>query len=189
MKKILIILTGVLLVYSEPVLANNELTGIAIARKVTKAKKEKNTKNTKKLPSKNKKKVVSKKKVTKKYNSVKKKTSKKKYVKVPKRVRYSIGEMQGYAHNMIFEYGWTEEDYQALVLIVYKESSWRPEAVNKKSKSCGLFQAYPCSKMAKYGKDYRTNYKVQVAWGMDYIKNRYGSPSQAWAFWQKHHWF
>ncbi len=189
MKKILIILTGVLLVYGEPVLANNEITGIAIAKKVSKAKKEKNTKNTKKLPSKTKKKVVSKKKVTKKYNSVKKKTYKKKYVKVPKRVRTNVGEMQAYAHNMIFEYGWTEEDYQALVLIVYKESSWRPEAVNKKSGSCGLFQAYPCSKMAKYGKDYRTNYKTQMKFGFEYIKARYGNPQSAWAFWQKHHWY
>lgn len=170
MKKILIILTGVLLVYSEPVLANNEITGIAIAKKVTKVK-------------------VKKKKVSKKYKSVKKKTSKKKYVKVPKRIRYSIGEMQQYAHNMILEYGWTEDDYQALVLIVYKESSWRPEAVNKKSKSCGLFQAYPCSKMAKYGKDYRTNYKVQMKFGFEYIKARYGNPQSAWAFWQKHHWY
>lgn len=55
MKKILIILTGVLLVYSEPVLANNELTGIAIAKKVSKAKKEKNTKNAKKIQPKSKK--------------------------------------------------------------------------------------------------------------------------------------
>lgn len=169
MKKILIILTGVLLVYSEPVMAR-DLTGIELARKVTKVK-------------------VKKKKVSKKYKSVKKKTSKKKYVKVPKRVRYNIGEMQGYAHNMIFEYGWTEEDYQALVLIVYKESSWRPEAVNKKSKSCGLFQAYPCSKMAKYGKDYRTNYKTQMKFGFEYIKARYGNPQSAWVFWQKHHWY
>ena len=172
MKKILIILTGVLLVYSEPVLAYNEITGIAIAKKVTKAKKK-----------------TTKKKVSKKYKSVKKKTSKKKYVKVPKRIRYSIGEMQQYAHNMIFEYGWTEDDYQALVLIVYKESSWRPEAVNKKSKSCGLFQAYPCSKMVKYGKDYRTNYKTQMKFGFEYIKARYGNPQSAWAFWQKHHWY
>lgn len=170
MKKILIILTGVLLVYSEPVLAKNEITGITLAKKVTKAK-------------------IKKKKVSKKYKSVKKKTSKKKYVKVPKRVRYSIGEMQQYAHNMIFEYGWTEDDYQALVLIVYKESSWRPEAVNKKSKSCGLFQAYPCSKMAKYGKDYRTNYKTQMKFGFEYIKARYGNPQSAWAFWQKNHWY
>ena len=169
MKKILIILTGVLLVYSEPVMAR-DLTGIELAKKVTKVK-------------------VKKKKVSKKYKSVKKKTSKKKYVKVPKRIRYSIGEMQQYAHNMIFEYGWTEDDYQALVLIVYKESSWRPEAVNKKSKSCGLFQAYPCSKMEKYGKDYRTNYKTQMKFGFEYIKARYGNPQSAWAFWQKHHWY
>ena len=53
MKKILIILTGVLLVYSEPVMAR-DLTGIELAKKVTKVK-------------------VKKKKVSKKYKSVKKK--------------------------------------------------------------------------------------------------------------------
>lgn len=172
MKKILIILTGVLLVYSEPVLANNELTGITIARKVMKAKKK-----------------TTKKKVSKKYKSVKKKAKKAKRIKYGKAYTFNKGEIQSYVHQRIYEYGWTENDYYAIVQIVNHESSWNPYAVNKKSKACGLFQAFPCSKMAKYGKDYKTNYKVQVSWGMDYIKYRYGSPSFAWDFWQKHHWY
>ena len=171
MKKILIILSGVLLVCSEPVIAKNEIT-IASTIKVAK----KTTKKAKK---------VVKKKATKKKKVVKKKATKKaKY-----NYRYNVGEIQSYAHNLVRQYGWSEADYQALVLLVNRESSWNPYAVNKKSKACGLFQAYPCSKMAKYGKDYRTNYKVQVAWGMDYIKNRYKTPSQAWSFWQSHHWY
>ena len=40
MKKILIILTGVLLVYGEPVIAKSEITGIQIAKKIQKAKKK-----------------------------------------------------------------------------------------------------------------------------------------------------
>lgn len=188
MKKILIILTGVLLVYSEPVFANNEITGIAIAKKVTKAKKEKNTKNAKKILSKSKKKVVSKKKVTKKYNSVKKKTSKKKYVKVPKRIRYNVGEIQSYAHQLVLSYGWSEADYQALVLLWYRESSWNPNAVNKKSGACGIPQANPCSKASK-GTDYRTNWRTQVRWGLNYIKKRYGSPSEAWSHSQRIGWY
>lgn len=171
MKKLLIILMGVLLIYSEPVIAKNEITianTIKVAKKVTKKAKK-----------------VVKKKATKKKKVVKKKATKKaKY-----NYRYNVGEIQSYAHQLVLSYGWTEADYQALVLLVNRESSWKPYAVNKKSKACGLFQAYPCSKMAKYGKDYRTNYKVQVAWGMDYIKNRYGTPQNAWNFWQSHHWY
>ena len=58
MKKILIILAGVLLVYSEPVLANNEITGIAIARKINKSVKKTNKKTRKSV-----KKKITKKKV------------------------------------------------------------------------------------------------------------------------------
>jgi hypothetical protein len=170
MKKILIILTGVLLVYSEPVLANNEITGIALSKKVTKVK-------------------VKKKKVSKKYKSVKKKTSKKKYVKVPKRVRTNVGEIQSYMHELVVEYGWSEEDYYSWIMIVKRESSFNPYAVNKKSKATGLCQALPGKKMASHGKDWRTNYKTQLRWCRDYIKYRYSTPNQAWAFWQSHHWF
>lgn len=174
MKKILIILTGVLLVWNEPVIAKNEITGIQIAKKVQKAKKKA-------------KKVV-KKKATKK-KVVKKKSKKAKKVSYGKSYTYNKGEIQSYIHQKIYEYGWTENDYYAIVQIVNRESSFNPYAVNKKSKACGLFQAYPCSKMAKYGSDYRTNYKVQVKFGFEYIKARYGSPSQAWNFWQSHHWY
>jgi len=126
----------------------------------------------------------------KKVKSAKKKVVKKKATKKAKyNYRYNVGEIQSYAHSLVLSYGWSETDYQALVLLVNRESSWNPYAINKKSGACGLFQAYPCSKMAKYGSDYRTNYKVQVALGMDYIKNRYGTPQKAWSFWQSHHWY
>ena len=175
MKKILIILSGVLLVWNEPVIAKNELTGITIAKKVTKAKKK---------TSQKKKKVKSAKKKV-----VKKKYTKAKKVSYGKAYTYNRGEMQQYAHNLVYQYGWGEEDYYAIVMIVNHESSWRPNAVNKKSGSCGLFQAYPCSKMAKYGSDYRTNWKVQMKFGFEYIKARYVNPQSAWAFWQKNHWY
>lgn len=189
MKKILIILMGVLLIYSEPVIAKNEIT-IASTIKVAKnALKNKKTVQKKKYKSvkNSKKKAYKSVKKTKQSKKIAKKVQKKK-IKY-KRVRYNVGEIQSYAHQLVLSYGWTEADYQALVLLVNRESSWNPYAINKKSGACGLFQAYPCSKMAKYGKDYRTNYKVQVAWGMDYIKNRYKTPSQAWGFWQSHHWY
>ena len=172
MKKILIILTGVLLVCSEPVIAKNEITiasTIKVAKKVVKKTSQKK----------------------KKVKSVKKKVVKKKAKKVyyGKSYTYNKGEIQSYIHQKIYEYGWTENDYYAIVQIVNRESSFNPYSVNKKSKACGLFQAYPCSKMAKYGKDYRTNYKVQVKFGFEYIKARYQTPTKAWVFWQKNHWY
>ena len=176
MKKILIILAGVLLVYGEPVIAKNEITiasTIKVAKKATKKAKK-----------------VVKKKATKKNKVVKKKKyTKAKKVSYGKSYTYNKGEMQQYAHNLVYQYGWGEDDYYAIVMIVNRESGWRPNAVNKKSGSCGLFQAYPCSKMAKYGKDYRTNFKTQMKFGFEYIKARYGNPRNAWAFWQKNHWY
>ncbi len=137
-------------------------------------KKEKNTKKLKKSPSKATKKATSKKKVVKKTQ------------KVPS---YNKSEIQNYARSMMSSYGWDDSEWGALVQIINHESGWKPNAVNKKSGACGLFQALPCKKMAKYGSDYRTNYKTQIKFGFAYIKNRYKTPTKAWAFWQKHHWY
>lgn len=184
MKKILIILMGVLLIYSEPVVAKNKTSNIKIAKSIKKAKKEKNTKKAKKIPSKSKKKVVSKKKVTKKKVVKKKATKKTKY-----NYRYNVGEIQNYMNILNAEYGWSNDDYIAWLMIVKRESSFNPYAKNKKSGATGLCQALPGKKMASHGKDWRTNYKTQLKWCRDYIRNRYKTPSQAWSFWQSHHWF
>lgn len=211
MKILMIMLSGVMLVNSQDMSKEKleVITGTqvvvqgkipVVAKKVTTSVKKatptkKKTTKKKVVKKKTTKKKVKKKVVKKAYKSVKKtKQSKKIAKKVQKKkikynYRYNVGEIQSYIQQKIYEYGWTENDYYSIVQIVNRESSFNPYAVNKKSGACGLFQAYPCSKMAKYGSDYRTNYKVQVSWGMDYIKARYGSPSQAWSFWQKHHWY
>lgn len=194
MKILLIILSGVLLVSNEPNKAQFEaITGTKVvkqgivpvvakkenskAKTTKKAKKKKTTKNTKRNTKRNTKKKV-----------VKKKTTKKTYRQTTKKT-YNRNEIQNYVYNLMLQKGWNESEWYALNQIVIHESSWNPYSVNKKSGACGLFQAYKCSKMKNYGSDYKTNYKVQANWGLDYIKARYGSPSQAWSFWQKHHWF
>lgn len=97
---------------------------------------------------------------------------------------------QAYARDLCLNtYGWTENDFNCLVKLVERESSWNPMAENKSSGAYGLFQAFPASKMASEGNDYRTNYKTQIKWGCKYIKNRYGTPTKAWNFWQQHHWY
>jgi len=76
-----------------------------------------------------------------------------------------------------------EAEWNAMYQIVKHESGFNPNAVNKKSGACGLFQANPCSKMGG------TALENQVRWGMNYIRARYGTPSKAWAFWTAHRWY
>ena len=200
MKKILIILMGVLLVWNEPVIAKNEITiasTIKVAKnalknkKTVQKKKHKSVKNSKKKAYKSVKKTSQKKKKVKsaKKKVVKAKNKKKTTYKKTTRVRYNVGEIQSYAHSLVLSYGWSEEDYQYLVLLWNRESSWNPNAVNKKSGACGIPQSLPCRKMASEGSDYRTNYKTQIRWGLNYIKARYGSPANAWGHSQRKGWY
>ena len=45
--------------------------------------------------------------------------------------------------------------------------------------------------MASEGSDYRTNGETQIKWGLKYIKQRYGTPTNAWETWQSRspHWY
>ena len=120
---------------------------------------------------------------------VKKTTKKKTTQKIVFNANASQKEMMDYALEQVIAKGWLKSEYEAVVSIVIKESSWNANSVNRSSGACGLFQAYPCSKAIKDYPDYMTNYKSQIDWGLNYIKERYGTPKKAWAFWQEHHWY
>lgn len=115
----------------------------------------------------------------------KKKTTKKVVKRVSGfNVKASKSEMQQYARSIL-----NEKDYQALDIIITRESGWNANNVNKKSGASGLCQSLPASKMAISGKDYKTNYKTQINWCILYCNTRYGSIQKAKKFWLKHHWF
>lgn len=187
MKTLMIILSGVSLVNNQPetiIELNTATKTVAVDKLHVGAEKiatgvKKVLKTTNKKAKKKTKKVI------------KKKAKKKKTYKKKTRVRYNVGENQAYAHQLVREYGWSENEYNALVLLWYRESSWNPYAVNKSSGACGIPQAKPCSKMSEEGKDYRTNYKTQIRWGLKYIKKRYGTPSEAYRQFlsRKPHWY
>ena len=99
-------------------------------------------------------------------------------------------EYQAYAKNLcINTYGWSENDVNCVFNIVEKESGWNIKAKNSSSGAYGLFQSLPASKMASEGNDYLTNGKTQIRWGLKYIKERYGTPSNAWAHSQQKGWY
>ncbi|MFE9770512.1 transglycosylase SLT domain-containing protein [Streptomyces sp. NPDC005931] len=79
--------------------------------------------------------------------------------------------------------------YQCFSKIVQHESNWDVNATNASSGAYGLVQALPASKMASAGADWRTNPATQIEWGLDYMKDRYGSPCGAWNFWQSNGWY
>lgn len=101
----------------------------------------------------------------------------------------SIAEIQQYAHDKVIAMGWTEQDFQNLVLLWNRESGWRWNADNPTSDAYGIPQALPGSKMASAGSDWATNPKTQVDWGLKYIQQRYGSPTAAINFWDAHNWY
>lgn len=136
-----------------------------------------------------KKKVVKKKIVKKKKKKTKRITAKYTRQSLGLNVKAKTSDIIQYAHQMTLSFGWGEEGWQYIIKIVNHESGWSGNAVNPSSGACGIPQALPCRKMKSAGKDYKTNYKTQVKWLMNYIAGRYGYPAKAWAFWQKHHWY
>ena len=165
MNKILITFSGVLLVWSPIELINNSVsakTATTIVKNVSKNKK-----------------------ISAKKSKIKHKNAK----KVQKRKKYNKNTIKLYAYNLVLKYGWSEYDYVCLVKLWNRESSWYPYAVNKKSGACGIPQSLPCKKMRSFGKDYKTNYKTQIKWGLNYIKNRYGTPANAWNHSQRKGWY
>ncbi|MGW0626984.1 aggregation-promoting factor C-terminal-like domain-containing protein [Streptomyces sp. NPDC002758] len=97
----------------------------------------------------------------------------------------SASSAQAIAHKMIPD----AAQYNAFSQIVEHESGWNPTATNASSGAYGLVQALPGAKMASAGSDWKTNPATQIKWGLDYMNSRYGSPVDAWNFWQTNHWY
>ena len=94
---------------------------------------------------------------------------------------YSGEDPRSLAKPLVAAQGWSDSEYQCLVLLWNRESQWNPYAENSSSGAYGIPQALPGSKMASAGADWRTNPITQINWGIGYIKGRYGTPCSAWA--------
>lgn len=78
--------------------------------------------------------------------------------------------------------------YDCINPIWTAESKWNPLAGNP-SGAYGIPQAYPGSKMAAFGSNWRTSPLTQVKWGIWYVNSRYGSACRAYSFWKEHGWY
>ena len=70
-----------------------------------------------------------------------------------------------------------------------RESNWNANTHNKSSGAHVIPQSSPASKMSSEGSDYHTNGYTQIRCGLNYIKERYGSPSAAWQHFQNKNWY
>lgn len=74
--------------------------------------------------------------------------------------------------------------------LVARESSFNPNAKNPKSSAAGLFQFLDSTRKNYGGNkvDWSDPYQQTMA-GIKYVKDRYGTPEKALAFWDKNKWY
>ena len=102
----------------------------------------------------------------------------------------SVAALQEYARDLVINsYGWTNDDFIALVNLWNKESGWNISCYNSSSGAYGIPQSLPGNKMATEGDDWQYNGETQIRWGLKYIQGRYGSPSGAWSHFLSHNWY
>lgn len=90
---------------------------------------------------------------------------------------------------LLLQWGFGLDQMPCLDKLWTRESGWNHLAQNRSTGAYGIPQALPGDKMAKYGSDWRTNPIPQIKWGLDYIKNRYQTPCNAWAAFQQKGWY
>jgi hypothetical protein len=83
--------------------------------------------------------------------------------------------------------GWTGAQWVAFNNLVMGESGWNSNAANPTSNARGIAQ-----NIQGWGPNYQPgNAGQQIAWMINYIQQRYGTPANAWAQWQARspHWY
>jgi len=88
-------------------------------------------------------------------------------------------------------YGWGAAQMSCLKVMWTRESAWQHWVSNPNGKYHGI----PQTSWREWTKDgytqaqYMSSPEIQIKVGARYIKERYGTPCNAWAFWRSHHWY
>ncbi|GAA1860758.1 ubiquitin-like domain-containing protein [Myceligenerans crystallogenes] len=100
-----------------------------------------------------------------------------------------VGSNREIGQQMAAARGWTGSEWTCLEALWTRESNWDHTAMNPSSGAYGIPQALPGSKMGSHGSDWQTNPATQIAWGLDYIAGRYGTPCGAWGHSESVGWY
>lgn len=91
---------------------------------------------------------------------------------------------QRYASSLLSMYGWSQSQMGSLIPLWNQESGWNDNAVNPSSGAYGIPQSLG------HGHPYNLgDYKNQVIWGLNYIRQRYITPAAAWAHERAFNWY
>lgn len=85
------------------------------------------------------------------------------------------------------EYGFSADQFSCLDALYVSESNWRIDADNPTSSAYGIPQALTSTH--DLPADYMTSAEAQIRWGLEYIRDSYGSPCSAWSFKQANNWY
>ena len=99
------------------------------------------------------------------------------------------GSPRQIAQAMLGSFGWSASQFSCLDPLWEHESGWSVTAYNAGSGAYGIPQALPGSRMASAGPDWQTSAATQIKWGLEYIKDTYGSPCGAWAHEEATGWY
>jgi hypothetical protein len=77
------------------------------------------------------------------------------------------------------------KQFDCLEQLWTKESNWRPNAYNKIKVGGRNAGGIP----QILGLDPKLHHTIQIDRGVKYIKHRYETPCNAWAFWQRKGWY
>ena len=103
--------------------------------------------------------------------------------KVIRNIEWKTIDSKAYARDKVQE--WADNQWACLDKLWTKESNWRPKAYNKikvMGKNAGGIPQL-------LGLDPSTPAPLQIDRGMKYIMYRYGTPCQAWKFFNKKGWY
>ena len=99
-----------------------------------------------------------------------------------------------WAKMQLGKYGWdTPSEWKALQQLWENESHWNCNAHNKTPvylKINGKWvKFYAGGIPQRIGLSPKVNVKQQIKIGLEYVQNRYGSPTKALSFWHIHYWY
>ena len=103
----------------------------------------------------------------------------------------AVANPKAAAQSLMGDYGFGSDQWGCLEQLWIGESGWNYQAENTSSGAYGIPQSLPGSKMGTVAGDWRTNPATQIKWGLNYIKQSYGSPCGALDAWNSRspHWY
>jgi hypothetical protein len=101
--------------------------------------------------------------------------------------KLSEGDPRDIARALLPAYGFSSDQFSCLDSLYVSESDWRIDADNPSSSAYGIPQAL--TELHDMPAGYMTSAEVQIRWGLDYIRDTYGTPCSAWSFKSAHGWY